>query len=86
MKKSKRRVHIFAIMLLILAFIFSLYPVRALTPLETPRMLAWKKASLLREIIISDVPECTWRSDTICSNSFPLYDLDSNVNGYVFEF
>lgn len=49
-------------------------------------MLAWEKASLLREIIMSDVPECVWRSDTICSNSFPLYDLDSNVNGYVFEF
>lgn len=41
---------------------------------------------MLREIIMSDVPECVWRSDTICSNSFPLYDLDSNVNGYVFEF
>lgn len=30
--------------------------------------------------------QCTWDDNTTVSNEFPLYDLEGNINGYVFEF
>ena len=53
---------------------------------SSPYADALQKANSLKQIIISDVPECTWTENTVCANTFPLYDIDLNVNGYVFEF
>lgn len=86
MKRLNQYIRVLVSIVLMLTFVFSLYPVQALTAVDTPQTIAWEKASSLRETIMADVPECTWKQSTTCSDAFPLYDLDSNINGYVFEF
>lgn len=81
----KKRLYSFISILLVFTVLCCMIPSPALAS-SSPYTDALQKANSLKQIIISDVPECTWTENTVCANTFPLYDIDLNVNGYVFEF
>lgn len=72
--------------LLALSFVMAIGNVNAAEVQASPEKIAWEKAVSLQSTIIRDVPDCPWTAQTVCSDAFPLYDLDDAVNGYVFEF
>ena len=81
----KKRLYSFISILLVFTVLCCMIPSPALAS-SSPYTDALQKANSLKQIIISDVPDCTWTENTVCANTFPLYDIDLNVNGYVFEF
>lgn len=72
---------------LILSFLLALFPsAEALAAMAPMEERAGQKAAYYREIIMRDVPECTWDADTQTSHTTALYDPSGNVNGYIYEY
>lgn len=72
---------------LILSFLLALFPsAEALAAMALMEERAGQKAAYYREIIMRDVPECTWDADTQTSHTTALYDPSGNVNGYIYEY
>ena len=59
MKKLNRKIDTIVSIVLISAFIFSLYSEQVLAESNSPKDVAWEKATYLYEIIMEDVPDCT---------------------------
>lgn len=47
---------------------------------------AAQKAQYYRDIIMCDVPECSWTEETQILHITLLYDITGKVNGYVYEY
>ncbi len=71
--------------LLSLTMLALLLPARSVLA-ETVEDSAAQKEESYRQIIIRDVPECTWTSDTEISHTTELCDPEGNVNGYIYEY
>ena len=73
-------------LVLVLSLLTALLPAPSYAKTLSLEEQAAQKAQYYRDIIMRDVPECSWTEETQILHITLLYDITGKVNGYVYEY
>lgn len=73
-------------LILALSFLMTLFSAPSYAKTLSLEEQAAQKAQYYRDIIMCDVPECSWTEETQILHITLLYDITGKVNGYVYEY